>query len=171
MSVEAVLAGLYAAMLLAIAAGLDRLARHSHNRSARYRTAGFAYRRDLDLWECPEGEHLNRHETDHDRRVVRYRARADVCNQCPAKAGCTDSDRGRELVSAMDPWPHSEAGRFHRGVCALLAFLAGLIAAIALVRGDGPADFIVLAALLGVATMFAARLLGSFRRTPTGFPA
>jgi len=162
---------MYAAMLLAIAAGLDRLARHSHHRSSRYRTAGFQYRRDLDVWECPEGEQLKRHETDHDRRLVRYRARAHVCNECPSKAKCTESDRGREVVSAMDPWPHSEAGRFHRGVCVLLAGLAALIAAVALVRADGPADIVVLASLLGISGAFAARLLGSFRRTPSGFPA
>ena len=88
MSVEAMLAALYAAMLLAIAAGLDRLARHSHNRSARYRTAGFQYRRDLDVWECPEGEHLKRHETDHDR------------------PGEHDEDRVREAV--VGPLGHTD---------------------------------------------------------------
>lgn len=171
MSGEALLAAIYAVMLLGIAGGLDRLARHSHRRSGRYRTAGFTYRHELDLWECPEGEQLRRHEADHERRVIRYRAPADACNRCPAKAGCTDSDRGRELVSAMDPWPHSEAGRFHRGVCVILATLAALIAAIALARGDGALDILVLGSLFGISAALAARLLASFRRAPTGFPA
>lgn len=37
-----------------------------------------------------------------------------VCNACPSKHRCTDSDRGREIVRPLDPWPHSEAGRLHR---------------------------------------------------------
>ncbi len=171
MSSEAVLAAGYAVLLLAIAWGLDALARHSHRRSDRYRTAGFAYRPDLDVWECPEGELLRRHETDQDQRLVRYRARAHICNQCPAKDGCTDSDRGREVVSPLDPWPHSEAGRFHRGVCVVLAALAALIAAVALVRSDGTLDLVVLAALFGISAVLAGRMLGSFRHTPSGFPA
>lgn len=171
MSTEALLAVGYAAFLLASAAGLDQLARHSHQRSERYRTAGFSFRADLDLWECPEGEHLHRVETDHHRRLARYRARPQVCNACPAKSDCTDSDHGREIARALDPWPHSEAGRFHRGVCVVLASLAALIALLALVRSDSSADVLALSAVLAVSLAAAGRLLESFRRTPSGFPA
>ena len=38
-----------------------------------------------DHWECPEGEHLWPHEFDHERRLVRYRAKAHVCNALPAQ--------------------------------------------------------------------------------------
>jgi hypothetical protein len=170
MSTEALLALCYAAFLLAAATGLDLLARHSHRRSERYRTAGFSFRPELDLWVCPEGEHLHRVETDHPRRLARYRARPQVCNACPAKSACTDSDLGREIARSLDPWPHSEAGRFHRGVCVVLAVLAALIATLALVRSDGSADVLALSALLGISVVAAGRLLGAFRRTPTGFP-
>ena len=170
MSAEALLALGYAAFLLAAAIGLDLLARHSHTRSTRYRTAGFSFQPELDLWECPEGQQLHRVETDHRQRLARYRASPRICNACPAKADCTDSDRGREITQSLDPWPHSEAGRFHRGVCVVLVFLAALISAIALVRSDGLAELLALTAMLGVSIAATGRLLGAFRRTPTGFP-
>ncbi len=140
MSAEAILATGYAVFLMLAATGLDLLARHSHRRSARYRTAGFTFRPDLDLWECPEGQELHRVDTDHGRRLAHYRARPAVCNACPAKAECTDSDHGRQITRALDPWPHSEAGRFHRGVCVVLVVLAAVIAGLALIRSDGPAE-------------------------------
>ena len=171
MSAEALLIAGYAAFLLAVAGGLDLLAKHSHGRSRRYRTAGFEFRSDLDAWECPEGEFLRRIETDHMRRLVRYRARAAVCNACPAKDECTDSQEGRELQSSMDPWPHSEAGRFHRGLCVILAFLAVLLAAVGIARSATTADVMLLSATLGAALGAGGRLAASFRRTPSGFPA
>ena len=171
MSTEALLAVGYAAFLLIAATGLDLLARHSHRRSSRYRTAGFEFRPELDLWVCPEGTELHRVDTDHHQRVAHYRARPAVCNACPAKADCTDSDHGRQVSRALDPWPHSEAGRFHRGVCIVLVVLAAVIAGLALIRSDGPTEAAVLAALLGVSVAAASRLLESFRRTPSGFPA
>ena len=171
MSAEALLATGYAAFLMLAATGLDLLARHSHRRSGRYRTAGFEFRPELDLWRCPEGEELRRVDTDHRRRLAHYRARPAVCNACPAKRECTDSDQGRQITRALDPWPHSEAGRFHRGVCVVLVVLAAVIAALALVRSDGPTEAIVLAAMLGVAVVVAGRMLAAFRRLPSGFPA
>ena len=171
MSTEAILATGYAVFLMLAATGLDLLARHSHRRTTRYRTAGFTFRPDLDLWECPEGQELHRVDTDHGRRLAHYRARPAVCNACPAKAECTDSDHGRQITRALDPWPHSEAGRFHRGVCVVLVVLAAVIAAVALVRSDGATDAVVLAAMLGVAVAIAGRLLAAFRRLPSGFPA
>ena len=123
------------------------------------------------VWECPEGQHLHRVETDHRRRLARYRASPQICNACPAKAECTDSDQGREIVESLDPWPHSEAGRFHRGVCVVLVALAALISAIALVRSDGTGDLVALSASLGLSVAFGGRLLATLRRTPSGFPA
>ena len=171
MSSEALLATGYAAFLMLAATGLDLLARHSHRRSGRYRTAGFTFRPELDLWECPEGQELHRVDTDLRQRLAHYRASPAVCNACPAKAECTDSDHGRQITQALDPWPHSEAGRFHRGICVVLVALAAVIAGLALVRSDGYAELAVLAATFGIATAATGRLLAGFRRTPTGFPA
>ena len=171
MTGEALLIAAYALFLLLTAAGVDALARHSHRRSERYRTAGFAFRAELDAWECPEGELLRRIDTDHERRLVRYRARAAVCNACPAKADCTDSDEGRELAASLDPWPHSEAGRFHRGICVVLAVLAALLTAVGLIRSGAGTDAALLAVTFVAALAVTGRMLASFRRTPSGFPS
>ncbi len=171
MSSEAALAAVYAIVLLGVGTVLDLLARHTHNRSTRFRTNGFVFLPSIDAWECPEGEHLRRVDADHTARVIRYRARAAVCNSCPAKGDCTDSDAGREIAQSVDPWPHSEAGRFHRGVSIVLVSLAALIAAVAAVRNNSPADLAVLACIFGVAAVVAVRLTIQLIATPSGFPA
>jgi hypothetical protein len=167
---ETVMAAAYALFLLAVAAGVELMARHSHVRSERYRTAGFTFHAHLDAWQCPEGEHLHRHGVDHERRLVRYRAKAHICNRCPSKAACTDSDEGREVVRAIDPWPHSEAGRFHRGLCLVLVALAALIVAIETIRHHEPGELVVLAGALAAVTVAAARLVPAFRASPVNFP-
>jgi hypothetical protein len=145
---EVALASGYAFFLLAAAGGLDLLAQHSHRRSTRYRTAGFHYHPHLDAWECPEGQHLGLHEHDHERRLLRYRGKPQVCNACPRKEACTDSDEGREIVRFLDDWPRLEAGRFHRVFAATLIALAALITVAALARHHNPAEFAVLGTVL-----------------------
>lgn len=171
MSAEAALAAAYALFLVAVSLGLDLAARHSHRRSGRYRTAGFAYRAELDAWECPEGEFLRRIELDHSARLVRYRARAAVCNSCPAKTGCTDSDDGREVAQPLDPWPHSEAGRFHRGISVVVLGLAALIVAVALARNTAATEVALLGSALVTVVALFSHLLASFRATPANPPA
>jgi hypothetical protein len=168
--VEVFLAAGYAAFLLCVAIGLDLLARHSHARSLRYRTAGFKYHPTHDAWICPEDQILTRSETDHERRLVRYRARPQICNHCPAKSDCTDSEHGREVVRAMDPWPHSEAGRFHRGISLVVALIAGLIPAAETLRNHAPLDLAVLGAALTVVALTLRHLYSAFRTTPANFP-
>jgi hypothetical protein len=168
---EAVLAGTYGAFLLLAAAALEWLSAHTHRRATRYRTAGFTYDADHDHWRCPEGQHLWPHELDHERRIVRYRAKAHICNGCPRKADCTDSDRGREVVRPLDPWPHSEAGRFHRGLSLVLVALAGLVLVAGLVRNHAPAEAAALGALLAAAALVGRWLARDFRAHPAGFPA
>jgi hypothetical protein len=160
----------YAIFLLGVALGLDLLARHSHARSERYRTAGFTYHPKHDAWICPEDQLLVRTEVDHERRLVRYRARPQICNYCPAKAECTDSDEGREVVRAMDPWPHSEAGRFHRGISLAVTLIAGLVLAAEAIRNHAPLELAVLGAVLAVVVLAAWHLHAAFRATPANFP-
>ena len=167
---EVFLAVGYAIFLLGVAIGLDLLARHSHARSERYRTAGFTYHPSHDAWICPEDQILLRSEVDHGRRLIRYRGRPQICNHCPAKADCTDSDDGREVVRAMDPWPHSEAGRFHRGISLAVALIAGLILAAEATRNHAPLELAVLGAILFVVALAAWHLHAAFRATPVNFP-
>jgi hypothetical protein len=168
---EALLAVGYAVFLLGVSLGLDLIASHSHARSERYRTAGFTYHPAHDAWICPEEQLLVRSEVDHERRLVRYRGRPQVCNHCPAKAECTDSDEGREVVRAMDPWPHSEAGRFHRGISLSVTLVAAMILAAELVRNHGPAEIAVLGAALAATATVARHMHKVFRASPANFPA
>lgn len=160
----------YAIFLLSFAIGLDLLARHSHVRSERYRTAGFTYHPSHDAWICPEDEILLRSEVDHGRRLIRYRGRPQICNHCPSKADCTDSDEGREVVRAMDPWPHSEAGRFHRGISLAVVLIAGLILAAEAIRNHAPIELAILGAVLAAVMLVAWHLHAAFRATPANFP-
>lgn len=168
---EVVLAGGYVLLLLGVGFGLDGLARLTHRRSQAYRTAGFTYHPDHDHWICPEGEHLWPHEYDHASRTVRYRAKAHVCNGCPVKDRCTDSNRGREVVRALDPWPHSEAGRFHRGLALIPVALACLIVVVAAIRNPAVADLAALGAVAVPTALSTWWLTLDFRATPANFPA
>jgi hypothetical protein len=169
-SAEVLLAVTYAGGLVAAAFGLEWLSAYTHQRSLRFRTAGFSYDETLDRWLCPEGEHLWPHEFDREHRLVRYRARAHVCNACPAKGRCTDSDHGREIVRPVDPWPHSEAGRFHRVIALLLVALSGLILAVELARHHALTEIGLLCPLLLAAALAARWLLRDLRVHPANFP-
>ena len=52
--VEALLGAGYAIFLALVAAALELLARHSHQRTQRVRTVGFSYHSDLDVWTMPQ---------------------------------------------------------------------------------------------------------------------
>jgi len=170
MSTEVALAAAYAGLLVTGAFVLEWLSAHTHRRSLRYRTAGFTYHEAQDHWECPEGQHLWPHELDHERRLVRYRAKAHICNGCPRKAACTDSDRGREIVRPLDPWPHSEAGRFHRTISLLMVALAALILVAEGVRHHQPPEVGLLLGLMAASAVAARWLQRDLRAHPANFP-
>jgi hypothetical protein len=167
---ETLMAAGYAVFLTAAALALDLLARHSHRRARAYRTAGFDYHAATDAWVCPEGERLHRAEVDPHLRLVRYRARAHVCNRCRLKDACTDSDQGREISRPIDPWPHSEAGRFHRMIALVMVGLGLLVLAAGAALNHGGGDLLVLSAALIVTVSTAMFLLSDFRETRSGFP-
>jgi hypothetical protein len=167
---EVLAAGAYAGGLTLGAFAIEWLSAHTHRRALRYRTAGFTYEADHDHWVCPEGEQLWPHALDCERRLVRYRARAHVCNACRVKERCTDSDHGREIVRPLDPWPHSEAGRFHRVIALVLVALALLILLVELGRHHAAPEAAALVALLVAAALAGRWLLRDLRRHPAGFP-
>jgi len=167
---ESLMAAGYGLFLALVALGIDALARHSHRRSELYRTAGFTYDSGQDAWECPEGERLHRIETDMRLRLARYRARAHVCNACPRKGDCTDSDTGREVTRMLDPWPHSEAGRFHRAIAVAIVCFGTLVIGAGVALHHSAADLAVLGSALLVSTAVGLHLLADFRSAPSGFP-
>lgn len=170
MSVETLLAVGYAGFLIAGAFCLEWLSAHTHQRALRFRTSGFRYEPAHDFWQCPQGEQLWPREFDRELRLVRYRARAHVCNACPLKERCTDSNKGREIVRPLDPWPHSEAGRFHRVIALLLVCIGTLILVVELARHHSVPEASLACALL-LAAVLAGRWLGrDLRRHPASFP-
>jgi hypothetical protein len=134
MHVEVFLALIYALFLAGVAFLLERLARRSQRRAEGYRNSGFIYFRELDYWECPAGHQLVQLHTDHQRRIILYRAPASACNSCSLKLNCTDSDEGRVLERRLDTWIESELRRFHRGLSLALLLLATIILLAEIVR-------------------------------------
>jgi hypothetical protein len=167
---EVLLAAAYAGILTLAALAVEWLSAHTHRRSLRFRTAGFSYNETHDHWLCPQGEHLWPHEFDRELRLVRYRARPQICNACRIKERCTDSDRGREIVRPLDPWPHSEAGRFHRVIALVIVGLGGLILLVELARHHTLADAGLLFGLMLVSALTARWLAHDLRAHPANFP-
>ncbi len=168
---EVVLFAGYAVILLFIACALDGLARHSHARSERYRTAGFRYHPQHDAWVCPQDQMLWPTEYDEILHLMRYRAKPSVCNQCPVKHDCTTSNDGREITRETEPWPHSEAARFHRGLVLVIIGVAAFLLVAVTIPHHRPIDIAVIVVPLAACVWLAHRFTAHFRRTPSGFPA
>lgn len=113
----------YSLALLVVGWGFDVMARRASAHAARWRTGRFTYRPDHDAWICPQDHWLWPTSFDPKHRVMRYRALPVVCNSCPVKSECTTSEHGRVISREVDPWPHSDAGRFHRGIACCVAGL------------------------------------------------
>ena len=151
-SVEVWLACGYAAFLILAAYGVDLMASRASRRTNHWRTGAFQYHADHDAWVCPQDQWLWPQSFDPHHRVMRYRASPTVCNSCPAKSDCTTSSAGREVSRHVDPWPHSEAGRFHRGIACAVTVLAVALP-LALMVGSSAGDVGVLAITAALAAM------------------
>lgn len=169
-SVPAWLACAYAVTLLGFAYGIDALARRASRTSRVAQTSGFTYHADHDAWRCPQDQWLWPTTFDPDNRVMRYRGTPSICNACPVKDTCTHTNSGREIVRAVDPWPASEAARFHRGIACAVAVM-GVVWPLGMALAGPPA--IELAVLLGTAlvvALAAVPLFAHLRRSPSNFP-
>jgi hypothetical protein len=145
--VEALLAGGYAVFLAVAATVLELVARHAHRRSQALPTTGFTYHRKLDVWICPTGQYLHRTHNHDEPTVLRYRADARRCNECPVKHRCTNSDDGRVVEHYPDSWLHSGLRQFHRGLSLTLLALAFLVLVLEVFRQSGLRAQITLAFL------------------------
>lgn len=161
--IEIWLSAAYAVFLLAVAACLERVARHCHRRSHRIHTAGFRFRQELDVWECPTGQFLTRAGSEPGDKLAIYRAPARACNGCHRKAECTHSERGREIAAPAGSWLQSHVGRFHRGLSLSLNVLAGLLLVVELFRSQDFTERSLLAAVLVWITISAKRQLSELR--------
>ncbi len=142
--VQVLLAAGYAIFLAFVAAILELAARHSHQRTRKIPIVGFSYHPDLDVWKCPNGKHLYRTEMRFESSVVRYRAQAHHCNNCPIKYRCTDSDEGRVIEVQPDSWLQSELRKFHRGLSLTLLLIADLILVLTMLRQNNAREQLIL---------------------------
>ncbi len=62
----------------------------------------FRYDAEGDVYLCPGGAVLPRQKIKYTERVIVYRAEAEICNTCPLKAKCTESENGRSIARSFD---------------------------------------------------------------------
>lgn len=170
-STAVVLVCAYAVCLLVVAVLFDRLGARSALRSAAWRTGNFVYHDDADAWKCHEDQWLWPASFDPDKRVIRYAGQHAICGRCPAKPECSPTPGPRELTRQVDPWPHSEAGRFHRGVSLAIGAVAlMMVLAMLLFGATDTADVILLLAALALVVAVGIPLARHLWDTPDGFP-
>lgn len=166
--VDVLFGATYAVFLVIVAAILERVALHSHRLSRQMEVAGFKYHTVHDRWECPTGQYLERHQINHQLRIVTYRAPAYACNACHCRGNCTDSEDGRHIEHRLDSWLQSELRRFHRGISLALLLLAALILAAEMSSNDTSRDWLMIFCLLLPIATFGVRLLTAFLAHTTG---
>jgi hypothetical protein len=160
----------YALLLLAVAWCFDTMARKASQRAAQWRTGAFVYHPDHDAWVCPQDQWLWPTSFDPQNRVMRYRASPAVCNNCPVKESCTTSNHGREISRQVDPWPHSEVGRFHRGIACAVAGFGVVMPSATLIAEHGAADALVLGAAMLIVVAGGLPLVRHLWNTPSNAP-
>lgn len=161
---------LYGLLLTGVGWAFDLTAKHASARALRMRNPGFSYHESHDAWLCPEDQWLWPTSFDPDNRVMRYRAKPSVCNSCPVRSTCTTSTHGKQVTRELDQWPHSETGRFHRGI-ALAVVAMGLVMVLAgLLMAHTMTEYTVLATTALVVLVCAAPLVSHLRATPSHAP-
>lgn len=169
-SVTVLLVSGYAVALLLVAWGFDRMGRRSAQKAAEWRTGNFVYHEGKDAWKCHQDEWLYPASFDPDKRVIRYVGQHAICGRCPVKDECSPTPGPREVTRAVDPWPHSDSGRFHRGISLCIAVIAVFMPAAMLLGEHGTADVIVLVSTVVVAGVIATALGRALLRAPKNFP-
>ena len=142
--VSAWLIAAYALVMLGAAWAVDVLGSRSARRSMGWRHSDFIYHDDVDGWRCHEDQWLWPAAFDPDKRVIRYEGAHAICGRCPSKDVCSPTPGPREITRPVDPWPYSEAGRFHRGVALVIACVGVFIPLLLSTVLHGAGDLIVL---------------------------
>ena len=138
------LIAVYALIMLAAAWVVDVLGSRSARHSMSWRHADFVYHDDVDGWRCHEDQWLWPTAFDPDKRVIRYEGAHAICGRCPSKDSCSPTPGPREITRPVDPWPYSDAGRFHRGVGLVIACVGVFIPVLLMVVFHATGDLIVL---------------------------
>jgi transposase len=70
-------------------------------RTGMYPPERFQYNADRNAYICPQGKELALHSRRQREQQLVYRMEAIICNQCPVKAECTDSESGRHIFRSF----------------------------------------------------------------------
>ena len=137
-----------------------------------WRHADFVYHDDVDGWRCHEDQWLWPTAFDPDKRVIRYEGAHAICGRCPSKDSCSPTPGPREITRPVDPWPYSDAGRFHRGVGLVIACVGVFIPLLLMVAFHATGDLIVLGTTTVIVIVTGVLPLARhLRSTPDNAPA
>lgn len=161
----------YALLLVAAGWGFDYLAHRASVKTKQHHNGRFVYHEDHDAWLCPEDQWLWPTSFDPDNRVMRYRANPSICNSCPIKKTCTSSPHGRQISREVDAWPHSETGRFHRGIALAVASMGLILTLSMMFLYHSAAELAVLGAVSAVVIAGTFPLAVFLWKSPSNFPA
>ena len=134
----------YALIMLGAAWAVDVLGSRSARHSMSWRHSDFMYHDDVDGWRCHEDQWLWPTAFDPDKRVIRYEGAHAICGRCPSKDSCSPTPGPREITRPVDPWPYSDAGRFHRGVGLVITCVGVFIPMLLMMAFHATGDLIVL---------------------------
>ncbi|CAI9409145.1 hypothetical protein [Aestuariimicrobium sp. T2.26MG-19.2B] len=160
----------YGVLMILVAWAFDRIARRGAIRSAAWRTGNFVYHDDHDAWKCHEDQWLWPVSFDAEKRVIRYQGQHEICGRCPVKDTCSPTPGPRELTRPIDPWPHSETGRFHRGIALVVCLLGGLMPLVQIFDSHTPAEALLLGSVTVAAVALAAPLARHLWNQPVNYP-
>ena len=157
----------YVAALLIGAKIVEAVARMHFARAQRYGERGFEYIEARDAYRCPDGNFLELHRVQDDKRFAVYRARASHCRVC------------RWQLSALSPGPSAfrfcrygeklGVGALHRYVSVVMLAAAAGISVFALWRWNGEAGSAWLATGLFLGVALIVRRVQTIRRSgPSG---
>ena len=166
------LIAVYALIMLAAAWAVDVLGSRSARHSMSWRHSDFMYHDDVDGWRCHEDQWLWPTAFDPDKRVIRYEGAHAICGRCPSKDSCSPTPGPREITRPVDPWPYSDAGRFHRGVGLVIACVGVFIPILLMMAFHAAGDLIVLGTTAVVVIVTGVLPLARhLRSTPDNAPA
>jgi hypothetical protein len=74
----------------------------------------FRYDAKLDVYLCPAGKELYVLPSGCTDQFIQYRGQPSVCNACPLKAQCTDSNYGRKLSRHVAEDAFARVRAFHQ---------------------------------------------------------
>jgi hypothetical protein len=160
----------YSLLLVVIGWGFDYLARRASQKTKEHHSGRFVYHADHDAWLCPEDQWLWPTSFDPENRVMRYRANPSICNSCPVKDTCTTSNHGRSISREVDQWPHSETGRFHRGIALVVALMGLVLAGSMMLYYHSPAELALLGATSVIVVAGTFPLAIFLWKSPSNFP-